>query len=300
MALKSEPRSQPAHPLCYDAFLEVRAAKFDPHTASNFLMATLAIASCWLPTHPWSTLFALAIFVPMLPVLSLTFAFALTAWGMRAVTFSGAVAGLLVTSLICLAAGFQAFLAVFTVFLLTYVATRLGYGKKQRLGAAEHHEGRRASQVFANLGVAAMCVAPMLFFPTVRGLLIGMTAALAEAAADTVSSELGQAFNDRPLLLTTLEPVQPGTNGGISLIGTLSGFLAACIVAAVAISSGLMYPHWFWLVVGSAMLGMFFDSLLGATVEAPNALGNDSVNFLSSSFAAFTALLIWLVFQYRS
>jgi uncharacterized protein (TIGR00297 family) len=293
-------RSQPAHPLCYDAFLEVRAAKFGPHRASNFLMATLAIASCWLPTDPWSTSLALALFVPRtLPVLSLTFAFALTAWGMRAVTFSGAVAGLLVTTLICLAAGFQAFLAVFTVFLLTYIATRLGYGKKQRLGAAEHHEGRRASQVFANLGAAAMCVAPMLFFPNVRGLLIGMTAALAEAAADTVSSELGQAFNDRPLLLTTLEPVQPGTNGGISLIGSISGFLAACIVTAVAISSGLMYPHWFWLVVVGATLGMFVDSLLGATVEAPNALGNDSVNFLSSTFSAFIVLLAWLIHQIR-
>jgi uncharacterized membrane protein len=45
---------------------------------------------------------------------------------------------------------------------------------------------------------------------------------------------------------------------------------------------------------------MFFDSLLGATVEAPNALGNDSVNFLSSTFSAFLVLLAWLVIQYRS
>jgi uncharacterized protein (TIGR00297 family) len=263
-------------------------------------MATLAITSCWLLPNPWSTVFGLALFVPqVLPALSLTFAFALTAWGMRAVTFSGAFAGLLVTTLICFAAGFQAFLVVFTVFVLTYIATRLGYGKKQRLGAAEHHEGRRASQVFANLGAATMCAAPMLFFPTVRGLLIGMTAALAEAAADTVSSELGQAFNDRPLLITTFAPVTPGTNGAISLIGSLSGFLAACVVAAVAISAGLMYPHWFWLVVGGATLGMFVDSLLGATVEAPNRLGNDGVNFLSSTFTAILVLLAWLIHQIR-
>jgi uncharacterized protein (TIGR00297 family) len=263
-------------------------------------MALLVFASGW-HTFDFSSTLAVVAFVPRtLPVLALTFAFALTAWGMRAVTFSGAVAGFLTTTIICLAAGYQAFLAVFTVFLLTYIATRLGYGKKQRLGSAEHHEGRRASQVYANLGAAAMCVAPMLFFPTVRGLLIGMTAALAEAAADTVSSELGQAFNDRPLLLTTLEPVQPGTNGGISFIGSVSGFLAACIVAAVAISSGLMYPHWFWLVVIGATLGMFFDSLLGATVEAPNALGNDSVNFLSSTFSAFFVLLVWLIYQIRA
>jgi uncharacterized protein (TIGR00297 family) len=259
-------------------------------------METLAIASERLQIHHF-----FAFIVPrVVPLLSLTLAFALTAWGMRAVTFSGAFAGLVITGFIVLAAGLPAFLTIFTVFVLTFVATRLGYGKKQRLGAAEHHEGRRASQVYANLGAAAMCAAPMLYLPGVRGLLIGMTAALAEAAADTVSSELGQAFNDRPLLITSLEPVPPGTDGGISLVGTLAGFIAACIVTAVAIFAGLIYAHWFWLVVGGAMLGMFFDSLLGATLESPEGLGNDSVNFISSIFAAFFTLLAWLVIQIRS
>jgi uncharacterized protein (TIGR00297 family) len=265
-------------------------------------MATLAIASCWFPDSPWSNFFALGVLVVprLVPILSLTIAFALAAWGMRAVTFSGALAGLLITALICLAAGLPAFLTVFTVFILTFIATRLGYPRKQRLGAAEHREGRRASQIYANLGAATMCVLPMLFFPNIRGLLLGMTAALAEAAADTVSSELGQAFNTRPLLMTTLQPVAPGTDGAISLIGTISGMLAACIVAAVAISTGLMYPHWFWLVVIGAVLGMFFDSLLGATLEGPTGLSNDSVNFSSSSFSAFFVLLVWLAIQMRA
>ena len=265
-------------------------------------METLAIASCWLPDLPWSNLFALGPMVlpRLLPVLSLTLAFALAAWGMRAVTFSGALAGFVVTALICLAAGLPAFFTVFTVFVLTFIATRLGYGRKQRLGAAEHHEGRRASQVYANLGVAALCAAPLIFVSGIRGLALGITAALAEAAADTVSSELGQAFNNRPLLLTTLQPVQPGTNGAISLVGTLTGITSAAIVAGVAIWTGLIYPHWFWLVVIGATLGMFFDSLLGATVEEPGGLNNDSVNFISSAFTAFFVLLTWLLTQIHS
>jgi uncharacterized protein (TIGR00297 family) len=263
-------------------------------------MATLAIACCWLPAHPFATPHAVAFIVSNpFSLLALTLAFALTAWGMRAVTLSGAFAGLIITGFICLGAGLPAFFAIFTVFALTFVTTRLGYTRKQQLGAAEHHEGRRASQIFANLGAAAMCVAPMLFFPSARGLLIGMVAALAEAAADTVSSELGQAFSNRPLLLTTFEPVAPGTNGAVSFIGSLSGFLAACIVAGVAVSAGLMYAHWFWLVVGAATLGMFVDSLLGATIEGPNRLDNDAVNFSSTSFAAFLVLLTWFIHQVR-
>lgn len=264
-------------------------------------MATLAIASFWLPQYLGTGLFAMPYLAPQsIPLLGLTLALALTAWGMRAVTFSGAFAGFVVTGFIGLAAGLPAFLTVFTVFVLTFISTRLGYTKKQRLGAAEHHEGRRANQIVANLGAAAMCAAPMIFLPNVRGLLVGMTAALAEAAADTVSSELGQAFHNRPLLLTSLEPVTPGTNGGVSLIGSICGFLAACIVAGVAISTGLMYPHWFWLVVVGATVGMFFDSLLGATLESPEGLGNDSVNFISSTFSAFLVLLTWLIHQIRA
>jgi uncharacterized protein (TIGR00297 family) len=262
----------------------------------------LAIAILTLPNHPWSNFFALGmIVVPrLLPIVSLTVAFALAAWGMRAVSFSGALAGLLVTGIICLAAGLPAFLTIFMVFVLTFIATRLGYSRKLKLGAAEHHEGRHASQVYANLGAATLCAAPMLFYPGVRGLLLGVTAALAEAAADTVSSELGQAFNNRPVLITTLERVTPGTNGAISFVGTFAGFTSACIVTAISVWGGLVYPHWFWLIVSAATVGMLFDSLLGATVEAPDGLGNDSVNFISSTLAAFLALLFWMLIQYRS
>lgn len=264
-------------------------------------MAILALASTCL-LHPWSNLFALGFVEPprLLPVFSVTLAFALAAWGMRAVTFSGAFAGFLVTGLMCLAAGLPAIFTIFTVFLLTFISTRLGYSRKLKLGAAEHHEGRHASQIYANLGAAALCAAPLLLFPSIRGLLLGTTAALAEAAADTVSSELGQAFSHRPLLITSFEPVLPGTNGGVSAIGTATGIAAACIVAAIAVWTGLIYPHWFWLIVAGATIGMFFDSLLGATVEHPDGLGNDSVNFVSTSFAATFVLLTWLFIQVRA
>src|SRR3569832_1961554 len=134
-------------------------------------MAPFAIACCWRTPHPWIGLPAIPLIVSNpFSLLALTLAFALTAWGMRAVTFSGAFAGLLITGFICLGAGLPAFFTVFTVFVLTFIATRLGYPRTQHLGAAEHHEGRRASQIFANLGAAAMGGAPMLFFPSARGL----------------------------------------------------------------------------------------------------------------------------------
>jgi uncharacterized membrane protein len=42
----------------------------------------------------------------------------------------------------------------------------------------------------------------------------------------------------------------------------------------------------------AAAAGLFFDSLLGATVERKGWLGNDLVNFTSTAFAALLAALI--------
>jgi uncharacterized protein (TIGR00297 family) len=120
--------------------------------------------------------------------------FALVARFMGAVTDGGAIAGVLVAFVLMLAAGFAGFLPLLALFLLTVLSTRWGYARKQRLGVAERRRGRRASQVIANLGAAAVCALPAIWFQELSPVLLaGSMAALAEAAADTVSGELGQA-----------------------------------------------------------------------------------------------------------
>ena len=55
-------------------------------------------------------------------------------------------------------------------------------------------------------------------------------AALCEAAADTVSSEIGQVLGSRPRMITTLRLAEPGTDGAISFGGTMAGIVAAGVV----------------------------------------------------------------------
>jgi uncharacterized protein (TIGR00297 family) len=115
-------------------------------------------------------------------------------------------------------------------------------------------------------------------------------AALAEAAADTVSSEVGQVIGGQPRLLTTLERVEPGTDGGVTLGGTLAGIVAAAIVAVVG-SEALRGAGWMLVVSwAGGVFGLFFDSMLGATLERRGWLNNDAVNFLSTASAAGFAL----------
>ena len=47
----------------------------------------------------------------------------------------------------------------------------------------------------------------------------------------------------------------------------------------------------------SGFAGMLLDSVLGATLERPGRLGNNSVNFISSAFSAFVTILIAFLFR---
>jgi uncharacterized protein (TIGR00297 family) len=167
--------------------------------------------------------------------------------------------------------------------------------------------------VAANLGVAALVssefaqswftdthwftratLAPMPLFA------VGL-AALAEASADTVSSEIGQVFGGQPRMMTSLRTVDPGTDGAISLAGTLAGVVAAGIVAAIGTLALRGDFAMLWISCAGGVFGLFFDSFLGATLERRGWLNNDAVNFLSTaSAAAFVLALLALLSHPRA
>lgn len=178
------------------------------------------------------------------------------------------------------------------VFVLAFITTRLGYRQKQFLGTAERRGGRTASQVLANLGTAAGCGAASVLTRQPELWLLGLSAALAEAAADTVSSEYGQASGSSAYLITTWEIVPGGTDGGISLPGTLAGIAASVLLSLICAAAHLVPRRWIAITLAAGVLGMFADSYLGALLERRRRLSNDQVNFLSTMIAALLAALL--------
>jgi uncharacterized protein (TIGR00297 family) len=220
-----------------------------------------------------------------------TLAFTAPARWLRGVSVSGSVAGAFVCFVLYVAAGPGAFAALVSVFVLTWIATRFGYRRKQRLGTAENREGRTASQVLANLATAALFAGGSAL--TGKAVfLLAAAAALSEAAADTVSSELGQAHTVEARLITTWEVVPAGTDGGISVIGTIAGVAAAGIVSGVCRLAGLVPLKWAGVSLIAGVIGMIMDSYLGALLERRKVLNNDWVNFLGTLTAAGVALLL--------
>ena len=208
--------------------------------------------------------------------------------------------GAFIAFLLMYAAGLWAFFPLFVLLLMTTLATHWRADRKSKLGVAERAGGRNARQVLANLGAAGLCALAAAIFSRQSGLLmIGATAVLAEAAADTVSSEVGQALTTKPRLILGLAPVPPGTNGAISLAGTFAGCIAAGLVAWTASLAGVVPWRWAPIVGIAGVAGMLFDSVLGARFENRGDMGNDSVNFVSTVFAADLALVTTLLLRQR-
>jgi uncharacterized protein (TIGR00297 family) len=223
----------------------------------------------------------------VLPALVVTVLFGLLGYLSHGVTRSGAIAGTAVAFLIYIGLGLGGFVTLFAVFGITWLTTRIGYSRKRQLGLAESRRGRNAGQVLANVAAAAAFATLAVFY---RGFEFAAVAALAEAAADTASSEVGEALSRHAWLVTTLRKVEPGTDGAVSLPGTIAGMSAAIFVAYLAVVTRAMPAYAFWLVAAAGYLGTVVDSLLGATFERAHRLNNNTVNLLSTFAAGLIAL----------
>ena len=176
----------------------------------------------------------------LVPAGVITLCFAVVASLIHGVTVDGAFAGFLVTAILFVAGGPAMFGAVLLVFVLTYAATKLRMRRKQSLAIAERPAGRDAAQIFANVGFAAVMAALAQLTSWHAPLIAGSVAVLAEAACDTVSSEAGKALSQTARLITSWQRVPAGTDGGVSLPGTVLGAFAAGLVGMEAALTGIV------------------------------------------------------------
>ena len=140
-----------------------------------------------------------------------------------------------------------------------------GSERDKLIGSLVEKVGRRdAVQVLANGAVFALAAA----LSTRQGIETWQAlgaGAIAAATADTWSTEIGTVIGGTPRHLTNGRKVAPGTSGGITLVGTLSGSLGAVLVALIAASMDWETPV--YAIVAGGVAGLFVDSLLGATIQ---------------------------------
>jgi uncharacterized protein (TIGR00297 family) len=226
----------------------------------------------------------------VIAALVVTALFAALAYALGMVSRGGALGGLVVGTAIYYCLGPPGFAALALFVVGGSLLTRLGYGRKRRAGTAEAGGGRRgAKNALANAGVATLC-ALLAALTSLDAFAAAFVASLGAAFADTAESEVGLLYGREPRLITTMRTVPPGTDGAVSLPGTLAGLAAAGLTAALGLALGLLEePALMLLVALAAFLGTVVDSLVGAL--APR-VGNELTNVLCTLVAAVLALVL--------
>ena len=216
---------------------------------------------------------------------------AIAAYLARGVDRSGALCGWCLGVALYTFAGWRGFTLLFLFFVLGTACTKIGYAKKSILGIAQEKGGRRgAGNAIANTGAGVLFAFLAVATPHHTLFALALTAAFATAAADTVSSEIGQAFGRTTYLVTTFKRVPAGTDGAVSLEGTLAGFVASTVPAAFAAATALISWPAAAVVVAAAFVGTTLESYLGATLERTNTIDNEVVNFANTLAGGLAAM----------
>ncbi len=226
----------------------------------------------------------------ILAAVLVTSAFAVMAHALGMVGRSGAIGGFFIGVVIFLALGPPGF-AVLAFFVVGGSAlTRVGYERKRRSGTAQTGGGRRgARNALANCSVAVAC-AVLYALTNHEPLAAAFVASLGAAFADTAESEVGQIYGKSPRLITNLRRVRAGTDGAISVHGTLAGISAAAVTALLGLALGLVDGFGAAMIVSlAAFLGTLADSLVGARIPR---IGNEATNVICTLVAAAVALLL--------
>ena len=194
------------------------------------------------------------------------------AYRARSLDRSGALAALVVGTVIFGLGGWEWAILLLTFFITSSGLSRAFKDRKREANEKYAKGGQRdAGQVFGNGGIATLFAALNFFFPDAAWPWLGFAASLAAVNADTWATELGVLNPTSPRLITNLRKVvEKGTSGGVSLVGTLASLAGAGVIGLEAALLNPSGTNWlfFVLVTVAGLLGALFDSLLGATVQA--------------------------------
>ncbi len=197
--------------------------------------------------------------------------------------------------------GWRGWLAVVAYLALGSLVTKLGFRRKRELGLAEARDGRRGpenvwgSALVGTVLALLACRAPAAAVPV---LLAGFAASFAAKLADTFGSEIGKRWGRHTVLITSLRPVPPGTEGAISLEGTAASLVGSGLMTLVMLALGLIHGWPMALLVGGVgLVATLAESVVGASLQQRwGWLSNELVNGLQTLLAALLAMALvpWL------
>ena len=283
---------------------ESLALHVDDNVTVPFAAATALVIAGLNPAQPFGVADG------VVPWLVVNAALALGGYFARSVNFSGALGGWVLGTIILLCAGWPLYLALLNFFVIGTGATKLGYRRKAERGLAQEGGGRRGfSHAVSNVGVATLCaiaVSRSLEPAVIVPIYLAGLASLATAAADTSASEIGQLIGRRAFLPLTLRSVPVGTEGAVSVEGTLAALAGGAIVAVAGV---LAFDYGYLpdlqlqtggkamaLMTASAFAGSYIESIAGSwNRKRIRPVPNGALNFFNTAAGALLMYGAWQI-----
>ncbi len=192
--------------------------------------------------------------------------------------------------------GWRGYTVVMFYFLVGSAVTKIGIAEKEAAGIAENRSGIRGPEnVWGSALTATICALMTIFVDSsFRELLVlGYVASFATKLSDTSASEVGKAYGKSTFLITTFKPVPRGTEGAISLEGTMAGIIASIAIAIIGYFLGMITLVGISYCIIAAFIATNIESLIGATLqERWQFLTNEIVNFLNTTIGASLAMIM--------
>jgi uncharacterized protein (TIGR00297 family) len=197
--------------------------------------------------------------------------------------------------------GWRGYGVVMFYFLVGSAVTRIGMAQKEAEGIAEKRGGARGPEnVWGSAFTATMCALGVgaiqlgWLAPQWESLLLlGYVASFATKLADTTASEVGKAYGKSTFLITTFQPVPRGTEGAVSLEGTLAGIVGGSTICVVAYALNLITLLSVGICTIAAFIATNLESVIGATLQHKfDWLTNELVNVINTIIGALAAISI--------
>ncbi|KAL5564102.1 hypothetical protein UlMin_027266 [Ulmus minor] len=218
---------------------------------------------------------------------------------------SGIEAAFLLGTLTWRAFGPSGFLLVAIYFVIGTAATKVKMAQKEAQGVAEKRKGRRGPGSVIGSSTAG-CICAFLSIFLVGGdaysrlWQLGFVSSFCTKLSDTVSSEIGKAYGKTTYLVTTFKVVPRGTEGAVSVEGTVAGLLASILLAFVGCVIGEINAAEAVICVLASQIANLGESIIGAALQDKEGfrwLNNDAVNIINISMGSILAVLMQQVVQ---
>jgi uncharacterized protein (TIGR00297 family) len=236
----------------------------------------------------------------------------------RSLSSNGAIAAVIVGVAVYFGFGIKGILLLGLFFITSSLWSKYKSSAKkdieEKLAKGATRDWR---QVIANGGSAAL-ISIIYYFQQDLIWLIGFIVCLASSNSDTWASEIGTLSKSKPIYIRTFKPIDKGTSGAVSSLGTTAAIFGSMLIAFAASWLFHLQIFHFFVIFLFGFLGNIIDTLFGAyyqqvyicnkcgittekkthcqtagkRIKGYYLVDNDMVNFLSGFITALLAMIV--------